>query len=366
MNNKQLNKLKNSLAIKCVAKIVLYSIVVIAIFRIIIDGLYNDELAKDMSEYSVDIYHWCVMNKTLLMGFSYIIISTITSFFVIRNSNNNMVEVISATDKIMKEPEQDIKLSNDLLILENRLNNIRADLVKNKNKVKEEVQKKNDLIMYMAHDLKTPLTSVIGYLSLLTQEKYISKEMQEKYIKVAFDKSLRLEELINQFFEITRYDLKEIPITKNKIDLSFLMEQLVDEFYPMLQKRGLKCIINKPEHIFLLGDGDKLARAFGNLIRNAISYSYENTSIEIEMKQHENKVNIVFRNKGDKIPKYKLDKIFDKFYRADESRATATGGTGLGLAITKEIIELHGGNIFVKNENEYIEFYIELESSDES
>ena len=363
MNNKEFIKLKNSIAIKCITKIILYSLLTIAVFRILIDGIYNDSLANFVSGLNRNMYRWCMANKFLLIGISYLTIFIAISFIVIRNSNNNMVEIISAMDKIMNDP---VKLPNDLLILENRLNNIRVDLVTNKNKAKEETQKKDDLIMYMAHDLKTPLTSIIGYLTLLTQEKQISKEIEEKYIKIALDKSLRLEELTNQFFEITRYNLQEIPITKNKIDLSFLMEQLVDEFYPMLQERGLKCTINKPEHTYFLGDEDKLARAFGNLIKNAINYSYENTEIEINIMQSNNKINMIFRNKGDKIPKYKLDKIFDKFYRVDESRTSSTGGTGLGLAITKEIIDLHGGNIFVKNEDEYVEFYIEFTIGDGS
>ena len=360
MNNKEFIKLKNSIAIKCAIRIILYSILSIIIFEILIDGFYNDTLAETMLKFNRRMYYWCIANKTLLIGISYLIIFTVISYIVIRNSSNNMVEIISAMDKIMKNPEQDVKLSNDLIILENRLNNIRVDLVANKNKAKEETQKKNDLIMYMAHDLKTPLTSVIGYLTLLTQEKEISKEMQERYLKIALDKSIRLEDLTNQFFEITRYNLQEIPITKNRIDLSFLMEQLIDEFYPMFQERGLKCIINKPEHIYFVGDGDKLARAFGNLIKNAINYSYENTDVLIDIFKNDNKINMIFKNKGDKIPEYKLDKIFDKFYRADESRKSSTGGTGLGLAITKEIIELHEGTIKVKNDDEYIEFDIEL------
>ena len=364
MNNKEFIKLKNSLSIKCVVKIILYSIVSIIIMTMLVDGFYNDELAESMSKFNREMYYWCINNKTLLMGLSYLIIFTIISFIVIRNSNNNMVEIISAMDKIINNPEEEVKLSSDLIVLENRLNNIRINLVTNRNKAKEETQKKNDLIMYMAHDLKTPLTSVIGYLSLLTQEKEISKNMQEKYMNIALEKSIRLEDLTNQFFEITRYNLQEIPITKSKIDLSFLMEQLVDEFYPMLQEKNLKCVIHKPEHIFFLGDGDKLARAFGNLIKNAISYSYENTNIEIEVLQNENRVNISFKNKGDKIPKYKLDKIFDKFYRIDESRTSSTGGTGLGLAITKEIIELHNETIKVKNDDEYIEFNIEFKDVD--
>ena len=360
MNNKEFRKLKNSLSRKCIMKILLYSIMSIIILEIFVDGIFNDILAENAAQFSGHLYYWFIGNKTIIMFLTYFIILITVTFIVIRNSNNNIIEITSAMDKILKNPEQDIKLSNDLIVLENRLNNIRADLIASKNKASEETQKKNDLIMYMAHDLKTPLTSVIGYLSLLTQEKEISKNMQEKYIKIALDKSIRLEELTNQFFEITRYNLQEIPINKSKIDLSFLMEQLIDEFYPMLQENRLNCIVNKPKHIYFLGDGDKLARAFGNLIKNAISYSYKNTDIEIEILQKEGKINIIFKNKGDKIPKYKLEKIFDKFYRADEARTSSTGGTGLGLAITKEIIELHGGTIKVKNDNEYIEFYIEL------
>lgn len=338
----------------------MYSLFVILLFAILIDGIYNDKLANQLSQMDRATYLWCVRNKTLLMGIIFLAIFTIVSFIVIRNSNHHFSEIITAMDQILKEPEKEIKLSNDLVILESRLNNIRVDLVANQNRAKEAENKKNDLIMYMAHDLKTPLTSVIGYLTLLTEEREISEELQAKYTKIALDKSLRLEELINQFFEIARYNLQNMPINKTKIDLSFLIDQLVDECYPMMQPRGLECVIDKPEHIYYMGDGDKLARAFGNLLKNAIHYSYENTQIKIEAKQSEEKIKLIVKNKGDKIPEYKLEKLFEKFYRADESRTSSTGGTGLGLAITKEMIELHGGNIFVKNEDEWIEFCVEL------
>lgn len=325
-----------------------------------VDGIYNDELANRMSRVNRGIYLWCVQNKTLLIGITFFIIFAIVSFLVIRNSNHNLIEIITAMDQILKEPEKEVKLSNDLVTLESRLNNIRVDLVANQNRAKEAENKKNDLIMYMAHDLKTPLTSVIGYLTLLTDEQEISKDLQTKYMKIALDKSLRLEELTNQFFEITRYNLQHVPMNKSKIDLSFLLDQLVDECYPMMQSRGLECVVDKPEHVDFVGDGDKLARAFGNLLKNAIHYSYENTQIKIEVQQLEEKIQLVFKNKGDKIPEYKLERLFEKFYRADESRITTTGGTGLGLAITKEMIELHGGKICVKNEEEWIEFWVEL------
>lgn len=360
MKNEEFIKLKNSIAIRAVVKIIIYSFIMMVVLWILVDGIFNDQIANQVAGISVSMYYWCIQNKTLLLGVTFIIVFSVITFIVIRNSNNNMVEILTAMDQILKEPEKEVKLSNQLLILENRLNNIRVDLIKSQNEAKEAMQKKNDLIMYMAHDLKTPLTSIIGYLTLLTQEKQISRELSEKYMTIALEKALRVEDLTNQFFDITRYNLQSMPITKQRIDLVFLIEQLVEEVYPMLQEKMLRCEVSKPMSISFSGDGDKLARAFGNLIKNAINYSYENTTIEIILKEENEKIVINFRNKGDKIPQYKLEKLFDKFYRVDESRTSSTGGAGLGLAITKQIIELHNGVINVENEDEYIEFHIEL------
>ena len=133
-----------------------------------LDGIFNDQLANTIAEIDRDLYYLFVMNKPLVLSFMYLIIFIIISFLVIRHSNNKMIEIISATDQILKEPEKSIELSSDLVTLESRLNDIRVDLITNQNNAKEAVQRKNDLIMYMAHDLKTPLTSIIGYLTLLT------------------------------------------------------------------------------------------------------------------------------------------------------------------------------------------------------
>lgn len=360
MNSKEFTKLKNSIAIKSTIKIIIYSVIAMLIFLLIVDVIFQDEIASMVYKMSAQLYYFFVANKGLVFILTYLLIFAITTFIVIQNMNNYMVKIMESVDSILKNPEKEISLPSDLAILENKLNTIRIDLIRNKNIANEAIQKKDDLIMYMAHDLKTPLTSIIGYLTLLTQEKEISQNLKEKYMNIALDKSLRVEELINEFFEITRYNLQDMPINKKKIDLSFLIDQLVDECYPMLQEKNLKCVVNKSAHIYFLGDGDKLARAFENLLKNAINYSYENTEILINIEEKDNDIKISFKNKGDKIPKYKLDKIFDKFYRVDESRSTKTGGTGLGLAITKEIIELHSGTIVAKNDDDFIEFCIEL------
>ncbi len=360
MKNEEFAKIKNTIAMKTIGKILIYTLIAIILLSFLVDVAYNDYLADNLYATNESLYYWCVQNKTIIMGAIYTLLFIIISFIVIRNSNNNLIEIISSIDQILKEPEKEVKLPNGLMILEGRLNNIRVDLINSQNEAKEAMQKKNDLIMYMAHDLKTPLTSIIGYLTLLTDEQEISKNVQEKYIKIALDKALRVEDLTNQFFDITRYNLQSMPITKQSIDLAFLLEQLVEESYPMLQEKQLECKLNKPKSILFMGDGDKLARAFGNLLKNAISYSYPNTTINIDVEEFEDKIEVIFKNKGDKIPEYKLEKIFEKFYRGEESRTSSTGGAGLGLAITKQIIELHDGKIFAKNDDEFIEFYIEL------
>ena len=307
-----------------------------------------------------ELYYWIVNNRNIITYVYIGIVMIIVIYRFISKYVNGMQEVHNALDLILKEDNETIKLPSEMSQFSDKINEIKYDYILSKKNEREAEQKKNDLIVYMAHDLKTPLTSIIGYLTLLKDEKQISKELQEKYIKIALDKALRVEDLTNQFFDITRYNLQKMPINKQEMNLVYLLKQVIDECYPMLEKRNLKCHLESVDKVMYVGDGDKLARAFDNLLKNAINYSYENTTIEIQLEENEGKISIVFRNKGDKIPQYKLDKLFEKFYRGDDARTSSTGGAGLGLAITKQIIELHQGKIYVKNDSEYIEFFIEL------
>ena len=226
--------------------------------------------------------------------------------------------------------------------------------------IKEEEKRKNDMITYLAHDLKTPLTSVVGYLSMLDEAKDMPQAQREKYTRIVFDKSLQLEGLIQEFFDITRYNLNQIVLEKETLDLSYLLVQLADEFYPILQQGDNRIELETGQEILVYGDAVKLARVFQNVLKNAVSYSYPGTAIVIRTETEGDYVKIFIRNKGKTIPKEKLPYIFEKFYRTDEARSGNTGGAGLGLAIAREIITLHEGDIHAESKGELTTFVISI------
>lgn len=237
---------------------------------------------------------------------------------------------------------------------------MRADMQRSEQILKEEAQRKSDLIAYLAHDLKTPLTSVIGYLSLLEEVPDMPQEQRIKYTGITLEKAKRLEQLINEFFEITRYNLQQIILEKETVDLYYLLLQLTDEFYPILKEHGNTIRLEASENLIIYADPEKLARVFNNILKNAVAYSYRDTEIVISAQETDEKLQIIFLNKGTTIPPQKLETIFEKFFRLDDARTTNSGGSGLGLAIAKEIVTLHQGTITAKSEKEETSFIVTL------
>jgi two-component system sensor histidine kinase VanS len=173
------------------------------------------------------------------------------------------------------------------------------------------------------------------------------------------EKALRLEKLVDEFFEITRYNFQTVALVKERIDLYYMLAQMTDEFYPILSAKGKRAILHVPEEIRVYGDPDRLARVFNNVLKNAVAYGLDNSDIEITASLAGETVSIVFKNAGS-IAKEKLATIFDKFYRLDGARSSDTGGAGLGLAIAKEIVVLHGGRIYADSDGEQTSFTVEL------
>ena len=237
---------------------------------------------------------------------------------------------------------------------------IKSDMQHNEQVLKQEAARKNDLITYLAHDLKTPLTSVVGYLSLLEEAPDMPEKQKEKYIRITLEKALRLEKLINEFFEITRYNLQQIILEKENVDLSFMLIQLADEFYPILKEHGNRVNLKVKDNLTVYGDSEKLARVFNNILKNAIAYSDAGTEINICAVENDNDITLRFRNIGKTIPAQRLESIFEKFFRLDDARATDKGGAGLGLAIAREIVTLHGGTILADSADRVTTFVVSL------
>lgn len=268
--------------------------------------------------------------------------------------------VSESADKLFDKNVEYINLPPEMVEVEKKLNHFKTEAIKNERLARENEQKKDELIVYLAHDIKTPLTSMIGYLSLLSEIKDMPQEQRNRYIDIALDKSYRLEDLINELFDVARFNSEKIVLEKEEINLNLMLEQIADDFYPTLKEMNKKINFTSDEKTILYADPDKLSRVFNNLIKNAVNYSKENTDIDISIINKENQVTVNITNKGKQIPKEKLDKIFEKFYRLDSSRTSKTGGSGLGLAIAKEIVELHGGRIYAESDMKETTFCVTL------
>ncbi|MDD2497794.1 MAG: HAMP domain-containing sensor histidine kinase [Desulfitobacteriaceae bacterium] len=307
------------------------------------------------------IYQLVIRNNLDMILFVVILIFLVILFrFSISWFTKYFDEISAGMDKLTEESDDEIILSSELDFMESKLNQIKNKLEKQKKAALDAEQRKNDLVVYLAHDIKTPLTSVIGYLSLLDEAPDMPTEQKAKYVGITLEKAYRLEQLINEFFEITRFNLQTIVLNKEKINLLFMLQQMADEFYPMLTPQGKQMSVNVPDGLTLWGDADKLARVFNNILKNALAYSYEDSVIDIFAQQQDKNIMITFTNQGDLIPPQRLDTIFEKFYRLDTARSTNTGGAGLGLAIAKEIVNAHDGTISVESNKENTTFTVKL------
>ena len=267
-------------------------------------------------------------------------------------------EINKGMETLLQDAPGEISLSPELLSIERKMNIAKHTFDRQKSDMLISEQKKNDLVMYLAHDLKTPLASSISYLNLLRDEKQISEELREKYLSISLSKAERLEDLINEFLEIAKYNLSTITLQYREINLTRLLEQLVYEFQPILEEKGLPCRLVAADDIMLNCDADKMQRVFDNLLRNAVVYSYDQTEITIEAERGDSGVTLQFSNHGGTIPKEKLERIFEQFYRLDTGRGT--DGAGLGLAIAKQIVALHKGTIAAESRDGLTVFTVTL------
>ena len=313
------------------------------------------------TEFFYPLLHLINGNKTVFCVTVWLIGFILIFFYHWQKTLSYLEMVVEAGNRLVAEDEQFIHLPQELKMFEDQLNQAKQVSIRNARIAREEEQRKNDLIVYLAHDLKTPLTSVIGYLSLLMEEREISESLQKKYLGVALEKAERLEDLINEFFEITRFNLTHLTLEKSRVNLSRMLEQIVFEFQPLFQEKGLSHELLIEPDLELVCDVDKMERVFDNLLRNAVNYSFPYGKITVAaVRKTDQELLLSFKNTGKTIPEEKLNRIFEQFFRLDSARSSNSGGAGLGLAIAKEIVEMHQGTIRAVSENETVEFIIKL------
>lgn len=363
-------KLKRKLLLRTILVTVLAIVAGFIIFEICLRGSSNDFVKMlasiHVQENKARAWYWRFIgnNKEIVVIGGILIIFFVFYYIALNVLVRYLREIESGINSITSDSDESIRMTAELEPIESRLTEIKGTLKKQELEVMMAEQKKNDLIVYLAHDLKTPLTSIVAYLSMLDGYQSMPEEERKKYTHIALEKSVRLGELIDEFFDITKFNLQEIELDRQKLNLTMMLEQVADEFYGVFQKKGLVCELHIEDGLTVDGDADKLARVFDNILRNAVSYCYPDTPIRIEAKREKGQIQICFVNQGDPIPNQKLQTIFEKFYRLDAARHSKTGGAGLGLAIAKKIVELHNGTIEAQCEGTETRFIVMLPSCD--
>ncbi|BCZ44834.1 sensor histidine kinase [Clostridium gelidum] len=293
------------------------------------------------------------------------VIVFIVSFVIITNKKMKYLDEIAIGLKIIASGNLNYRIqekgTDEIRNIAYNINYMAKEIGEKINAERDAEKTKTDLITNVSHDLRTPLTSVMGYMGLVIQNRYKDEAEMKEYLNIAFSKAERLKLLIEDLFEYTKLNNNGITLTKTKVNLAEFLSQLIEELMPLFDENELAVYRKfESEKISVSIDTLKMLRVFENLITNAIKYSYKPGEILVGLYEKDNTAIVVFRNKGDHLSKEKAEKLFDRFYRLDESRNTNTGGSGLGLAISKNIVELHEGKIWAESIGDNISFYVQL------
>ncbi|MBQ3514907.1 MAG: HAMP domain-containing histidine kinase [Lachnospiraceae bacterium] len=340
--------------------------------KILMDSIYEDHIFE--SEHFKEILKKPFLSEKMYMDvvflFGFVIIFFALYYLLIsRKMVDGLRNISKAVEKI-KEGNFEIELglegNDEVTALAQSVSEMSEEIKAMMVNQKRLEQEKDDLITSVAHDLRTPLTSILGYLDLILDNHEISAEEKLKYLTIVNKKSMQLKKLIEELFDYTKYSKNQMVPKKMKLDITKFMEQIVEEFYPSFYENQIEVSTNFPtKSIFIDADGDLLARAIGNILNNAVKYGADGKQIIISMKEVKSKIKISIINFGQIIPEEDIDKIFDRFFRVEQSRSEKTGGTGLGLAIAKSIFELHEANVEVTSGEEGTEFLITFHKREE-
>lgn len=293
------------------------------------------------------------------------IVVFILVFFIISRRTILYLETISRTLQQVSLGRLDLDIpvrsSDEIGELAENINMMANRLRKSIDEERAAEAGKNELITNVSHDLRTPLTSILGYLEIIEKSAASSDAALSRYAGIACDKAIQMKTLIDDLFEFTRISSGGLKLNTEWIDAKELLDQVAESFYPELEAAGMKSrLVASSSEVKLYADGALLVRALENLISNAIRYGSEGKFMDLELEESENEIAIRVVNYGNPIEPHDLEHVFDRFYRVEKSRSGSTGGAGLGLAIVKQIVDLHKGTITASSGKERTVFEIEL------
>ncbi len=312
-------------------------------------GQYNKAAGKRFMSGNAMEVMWQQIGAVVVLVLAGILVYTVCFCMMQRKYTRYIQEIAAAMCNISDgnlDTKVEVRGDDELADMALQLNSMAEEVKKLMRQEREAEKTKNDLITNVAHDLRTPLTSIIGYLELLTGPRSVDESRKCQYVGIALQKARHLQKLIEDLFGLTKMNYGKLVVQMGELDIAKLMEQLLDEFYPVFSARGLECNYHANiTSLMITADGTLLARLFDNLINNAVKYGSDGKQIKVDLEAADEGVTIRITNYGKVIPEAELEMIFDKFYRVEQSRSLDTGGAGLGLAIAKSIAEIHGGSI---------------------
>ncbi|MGG0152321.1 ATP-binding protein [Bacillus mycoides] len=289
----------------------------------------------------------------------------IFSFFYITKRKMKQIEAMAQGVKEIEKGNLAYRIEkkgeDEIASLTENINNMAEELMNNIEKERKLEKQKSELITNVSHDLRTPLTSIMGYLRLLRDSKYENKEQHDEYTRIAFAKSEQLKNLIEDLFEYTKLTNEQVVLEKQEVCVNELLDQLIEELVPQAEEHGLMFVKKFPEErAYAMIDSEKMVRVFDNLLMNAIKYSKDDGEIKVSLQRQRRNIQIVIANHSEEFTREELGNLFERFYKKDQSRSRVTEGSGLGLAIAKSIVELQGGSIRAEYEDGIVQFIVSL------
>ena len=291
-----------------------------------------------------------------------LVLELLVTWIVVRSTYHKieLAEIERILNKTAKEnltKSIEVKVNPSLQNIIDSFNLLISNMNRRAEEQRQSEESKDELISNVSHDIRTPLTSVIGYLGLIESKNYGDLGQILKYTHIAYKKSLEMQNLVNSLFEYANVQHATSRLNMTQFDMAQMLDQLSADFELEANKRGMEIMVNStPEKIMMKGDTEKLGRVFNNLIMNALKYGKGATHIWLTAEQRDKEVVVTVANNGQPIPEDSLKHVFDRFYRVEDSRSKKTGGTGLGLAIAQSMVQLHGGTIAVTSDDERTSF----------